>query len=138
MARVTGDEILGVRLDNAAGDAVDYTDLLMEPGDFGNPVNVVDTTTLTQNESTARGGTRGGVSGTITFKLDDAAATQAGYKQLAAALATKTTKTISLRVTNNLTLTYEAIYTNLVPSFARDEEASLALSWQQTGPVTVS
>ena len=138
MARLTGDEILGVNLDAADGSVVNYSDLLMEPGDFGNPVNVVDTTVLIANESTARGGTRGGASGTITFKLDDAAATLAGYTQLAAALATGTAKTISLLVSNNLTLSYEAIYTNLVPNFARDEEASMALSWQQTGPVTVS
>ncbi|MYA16170.1 MAG: hypothetical protein F4Z28_05070 [Gammaproteobacteria bacterium] len=138
MARLTGDEIQGVQLDNAAGTPVDYTGLMIDPGEFPNPVNVVDTTVLTADESTARGGTRGGASGSMTFKLDDGPATGAGYKQLAAALATKTAKTITLLVSNNLSIAYEVIYTNLVPSVSRDEELTMVLSWQQTGGITVS
>ncbi len=138
MARLLGQELVSCHVDNAAGTPVDMTDLLMEPGDLGNPVTIVDTTTLTSDESTARGGSRGGHSATTTFKTDDAEATAAGYKMLAASLATLSAKTLTFVITSGLSLAYEVIMTNLVIGLTRDEESSMALSWQQTGPITVS
>jgi len=135
--RLLGQEVTSVHLDDASGDPVNMTDLVMELGDLGNPTTVVDTTTLTQDESTARGGSRGGHSGTMTFKTDDGAASTASYKMLAAAIATKTAKTITV-VAGNLTIAYEVIYSNIVVSFTRDEESPMALSYQQTGAIGVS
>ena len=138
MARLLGQEVDSIHCDNAAGAAVNCTPILLELGDLGNPTVIVDTTTLTQDESTARGGSRGGHSGTVTFKADDGAANAgATYKMFAAAIATGTAKTITV-VAGSLTIAYEVIYSNIVVNFTRDEEATLALSYQQTGPITVS
>ena len=137
MARLLGQEVDSVHCDNAAGAAVDCTDIVMELGDLGNPTTIVDTTTLTQDESTARGGSRGGHTGTITLKTDDGAATGATYKMFAAAIATGTAKTITV-VAGALTIAYEVIYSNIVVTFTRDEESTLALSYQQTGAIAVT
>lgn len=137
MARILGQDVTSLHLDDADGSAVDYTDLLMELGDLPNPTTVVETTVLTADESTAKGGSRGGATGSITLKLDDGAASSAGFKQLAAAVATGTPKTLTA-VLGGLTIAYEVIMSNLVPNFTRDEEATMVLSWQQTGPIAVS
>lgn len=138
MARILGQDVVSCHVDNAAGNPVDMTDILMEVGDLGNPTTIVDTTTLTSDESTARGGSRGGHTATTTFKTDDAAASAASFKMLAAAIATGTAKTITFVLSAGLTLAYEAIYTNIVIGATRDEESTMALSWQQTGPQAVS
>lgn len=139
MARIMGQEVVSCHCDDAAGNPVDCTNVLIEVGDLGNPTTIVDTTTLTQDESTARGGSRGGHSATTTFKTDDGAAgAGATYKMFAAAIATGTAKTITFVLSSGLTLAYEAIYSNLVLGFTRDEESTCALSWQQTGAITVS
>ena len=138
MARLRGQDVTSIHCDRADGTAVDCSDELIELGDLGNPTVIVDTTTLTDDESSARGGSRGGVTGSTTFKLDDGAA-NAGctYKMFAAAIATGTAKTITI-VAGGLTFAYEVIYTNIVPNFTRDEEATMVLSWQQTGAITIS